>query len=42
MKPKPVTHENSRNAGELIVPIEGREETLNELRQVFKKWSTIK
>ena len=31
MKPKPVIYENSRNAEEIVIPPEKRQEILNEL-----------
>ena len=34
-KPKPVPDESSRNGEEIIIPLEPREEILNELRQVL-------
>ena len=42
VKPKYVINENSRNVEELIAPPEKREEILNKLRQVLKKWNTVK
>ena len=42
MKIKPLTDDNSRNVEEMIISPEKWEETLNELRQVLQKWSTIK
>ena len=41
MKQKPVIDENSKNLEEIVIPPEKREEILNELRQVLKKWNTI-
>ena len=35
MKPKPVSDVNSRNAEEIVTPLEKRQEILNELRQVL-------
>ena len=35
MKTRPVVNENVRNAKEIIIPLEKREDVLNELRQVF-------
>ena len=32
----------SRNVEEIIISLEKREEILNELRQVSKKWNVIK
>ena len=40
-KQKPVIDENSKNLEEIVIPPEKREEILNELRQVLKKWNTI-
>ena len=35
VKPKPVTDENSRDVGEMVIPPEKRQEILNKLRQVL-------
>ena len=35
MKTRPVINENVRNVKEIIIPLEKREDVLNELRQVF-------
>ena len=35
VKPKQAIDENPRNAEEIIIPLEKREEILNELRQVL-------
>ena len=40
-KQKPVIDENSKNLEEIVIPPEKREEILNELRQVLKKWNII-
>ena len=41
VKPKPVPEENSRKVEEVIVPLQQRQEILNELRQVLQNWNTI-
>ena len=35
MKTRPVINENVRNVKEIIIPLEKREDVLNELRHVF-------
>ena len=39
---KGVIAENSRNVEEIIIPQEKREGISNELRQILKKWNSIK
>ena len=39
---KGVIVENSRNVEEIIIPQEKREGISNELRQILKKWDSIK
>ena len=39
---KGVIVENSRNVEEIIIPQEKREGISNELRQILKKWNSIK
>ena len=42
VKTKRVIDENPRSVEEIIIAPEKSEEILNELRQVLKKWTTIK
>ena len=39
IKPKHGIDENPTNAEEIIIPLEKREEVLNQLRQVLSKWN---
>ena len=42
IKPKSLSYQNSRNAEEIIISSENREEILNGLRKVFLRWNSIK